>query len=228
MIKYIFLDLDDTILDFGRAEEEALKDTLLQFGVEPTRERMARYSAINKAQWKRLEKGEMTRDEVKLRRFEIFFEEMGVDCDAEAARIFYEKRLAIGHCFLAGAEEMLAALHGKYHLYIASNGTTSVQNGRIASAGIAPLFDEIFLSEALGAVKPQKEFFDACFAQIPDFDPAQAIIFGDSLTSDILGGINAGIKTCWFNLHRQDANPDIKPDFEVLELSEFVKLVSVL
>ena len=228
MIKFIFLDLDDTILDFHKAEEEALKDTLLQFGVEPTGACMARYSEINKAQWKRLEKGEMTRDEVKLRRFEIFFEELGVDCDAEAARIFYEKRLAIGHFFLPGAEEMLDALHGKYHLYIASNGTTSVQNGRIASAGIAPLFDEIFLSEALGAVKPQKEFFDACFATIPNFDPSQAIIFGDSLTSDILGGINAGIHTCWFNPHKSPASEQITPEFEVGELSAFVELVEDL
>ncbi len=228
MIKFIFLDLDDTILDFQKAEEEALKDTLLYFGVEPTAERVARYSEINKAQWKRLEKGEMTRDEVKLRRFELFFEEMGVTCDAEAARVFYEQRLAIGHFFLPGAEEMLDALHGKYHLYIASNGTTSVQNGRIASAGIAPLFDEIFLSEALGYVKPQREFFDACFAEIPNFDPTQAIMFGDSLTSDILGGINAGIKTCWFNPHAAPENPDIKPAYEVRELADFVELVRKL
>jgi 2-haloacid dehalogenase len=224
MIRYVLLDLDDTIFDFHMAEAVAVRDTLQAFGVDVTDAIIARYSEINDAQWKRLERGEMTRDEVKRRRFEILFEELGIPCDAERVRIYYENRLGVGHFFLPGAERMLADL-APYDLYLVSNGTTAVQNGRLASAGIAPLFKRIFLSEAIGYVKPQKEFFDACFAEIPDFDPAQAIILGDSLTSDILGGINAGVRTCWFNPKGQPRRADITPDFEIRSLDEFVPLI---
>lgn len=228
MIKYVLLDLDDTILDFHKAEYEALKDTLLHFGVAPSDARIARYSEINDAQWKRLEKGELTREKVKLRRFELFFAELGVDCDAEAARAYYENRLSIGHYFLPGAEKMLTDLSRHYELYLVSNGTTAVQNGRVKSAGIAPLFTKIFLSEAIGYVKPQKEFFDFCFSEIKGFDPSQAIIFGDSLTSDILGGIHAGIRTCWFNPKAQEGREDIVPDFTVASLDDFLPLLNRL
>lgn len=228
MIKYVLLDLDDTILDFQKAEYEALKDTLLHFGIEPSDAEIARYSVINDAQWKRLEKGELTREQVKLRRFEIFFAELGVDCNAEEARMYYEKRLAIGHYFLPGAEEMLKELAKDYKLYLVSNGTTAVQNGRVKSAGIAPLFAGIFLSEAIGYVKPQREFFDACFGEIDGFDPAQAIILGDSLTSDIQGGINAGVRTCWFNPSGKEGREDIVPDFTISSPDEFVPLLKIL
>ncbi len=227
MIRHVLLDLDDTIFDFHMAEAVAVRETLISFGVNVTDAIIARYSEINDAQWKRLEKGEMTRDEVKRRRFEILFEELGVPCDAERVRTYYENRLAVGHYFLAGAEQMLSDL-APYDLYLVSNGTTAVQNGRLASAGIAPLFKRIFLSEAIGYVKPQKEFFDACFAEIPDFDPAQAIILGDSLTSDILGGINAGVRTCWFNPKCNPRRADIIPDFEIRSLNEFVPLIGSL
>ena len=228
MIKYVFLDLDDTVLDFHMAEAVALRKTMTHFGVTPTDARVARYSEINDAQWKKLETGELTRAEVKLRRFEIFFAELGVDCDAEAARQYYEAALGVGHYFMEGAEELLEALCGKYRLYIVSNGTTSVQNGRIASADIARYFDGIFLSEAIGYVKPQREFFDACFAKIPQFDSEQAIILGDSLTSDILGGIRAGIRTCWYNPKGARRRDDIVPDFEIGALAEFPTLLQGL
>ena len=228
MIRYVLLDLDDTILDFKRSEAEGLRKTLRQFGIEPTDAIVARYSVINDAQWKLLELGKLTRFEVKRRRFTILFDELGVACDADAVWRCYEKALSENHFFFEGAEEFLSCMEGKYRMYIVSNGTTSVQNGRIASAGIAHYFEGIFLSEALGCVKPQKEFFDACFAEIPDFDASQAIILGDSLTSDVQGGINAGIRTCWFNPRGQAARDDIRPDFEVRTLAQFAELLETL
>ncbi len=228
MIKHVLLDLDDTIFDFHMAEAVAVRDTLETFGVVVTHAIITRYSEINDAQWKRLELGELTRDQVKLLRFELLFDELGIACDAEAARTYYENRLAVGHYFLPGAEQMLSELSQKYELYLVSNGTTAVQNGRLASAGIAPLFKKIFLSEAIGYVKPQKEFFDSCFAEIENFRPDEAIIFGDSLTSDILGGINAGIKTCWFNPAAKPRRADIIPDYEVHSLDEFHPLLEQL
>ena len=141
MIRYVLLDLDDTILDFKRSEAEGLRKTLRQFGIEPTDAIVARYSVINDAQWKLLELGKLTRFEVKRRRFTILFDELGVACDADAVWRCYEKALSENHFFFEGAEEFLSCMEGKNRMYIVSNGTTSVQNGRIASAGIAHYFN---------------------------------------------------------------------------------------
>ena len=228
MIKFVFLDLDDTILDFKMAEDVALRTTLREFGVEPTDAIVKQYSEINELQWKLLEQGVLTRAEVKPRRFVLLFEALGVPCDAEAARVFYEKRLGIGHYFLDGALEMLERLYGKYRLFIVSNGTTAVQKGRLASAAIEPFFEKIFLSEEIGCVKPEKLFFDRCFAEIAEFDPAQSIILGDSLTSDVQGGANAGIYTCWFNPSGKARTDEIVPDYEVRTHTEFEVLLKTL
>ena len=225
-MRFLLLDLDDTLLDFGASEAYALKKTLLSVGIEPTEEIVRRYSEINDAQWKLLELGKLTRTEVKRRRFELLFEWLGVERDVETVRLYYEKVLGETHVFFEGAEQFLKDVYGKYALYIVSNGTTAVQNGRIASAGIAGYFDGIFLSEELGYVKPQREFFDACCSQIPNFDANDAIILGDSLTSDIQGGINAGIRTCWFNPKAKEGRDDIHPDYEVRTLAEFVALLN--
>ena len=221
MIRYVLLDLDDTILDFLLSEEEALRKTLLALEIEPTEEVVATYSRINKLQWKLLEQGRTTREALKVERFRLFFEELGLDRDAEAARVRYEENLSRTCYFVPHALELLEVLQGKYRLYIVSNGITAVQNGRIAASGLARYFDGIFLSEDIGAVKPQKEFFDRCFAKIPNFDPEQAIIIGDSLSSDIQGGINAGIRTCLFNYRNAPADPSIIPDYEIFDLRDF-------
>ena len=228
MIEFVFLDMDDTILDFHKAEAVALAKTLRAFGVEPTEEVVQRYSEINALQWQRLERGELTRAQVKLYRFRYLFEELGVSVDAESVRVMYEEVLSHGHYYMEGAEALLSELHGKYKLYIASNGTTAVQKGRIESAGFAPLFDGIFLSEEIGYVKPQKEFFDACFATIPEFDPSRAIILGDSLTLDVQGGNNAGILSCWFNPKGKENRTDVVPSFEVRTLDAFSQLLTTL
>ncbi len=226
MIKFVFLDIDDTLLDFGRAEAAAIKKTFERAGIPVTPEIIKRYSEINDSQWALLERGELTREQVLVRRFDILFDELGIrGVPSEMMQASYEYLLGIGHYFVDGAPELLEALKGKYRLFIVSNGTASVQDGRIKSAGIAPYFEKIFISERLGADKPSREFFDAVFAQIDGFERDSAVIVGDRLTSDILGGINAGIRTCWFNPGSLPANPGIPADFEIHALSELPKLL---
>ena len=104
----------------------------------------------------------------------------------------------------------------------------SVQHSRIASAGIAPYFKGVFISEEIGAVKPQREYFEACFARIPGFDPARALMVGDSLSSDIRGGINAGIRTCWLNYNNKPGREDIRPDYEIASITELPALLARL
>lgn len=225
MIKHVFFDLDDTLLDFGKAEAAALKKALCLHGIEITPELSARYSRINDEQWKKLERGEMTREQVLLRRFEIFFAESGLSADAQAVQNDYERLLGIGHYFVDGAPELLEALSGRYRLYIASNGTASVQDGRIKSAGIGKYFDAVFISEHIGFNKPSREFFEACFAQIPGLRREECIMVGDRLSSDILGGKNAGIMTCLFDPKGLPDDPDIVPDVRISSLGELPKLL---
>ena len=226
MIRTVFLDLDETLLDFRRGERTALAAALTQLGIPPAPETLERYSTINAQQWQLLERGLLTREEVLVRRFDLLFAELGVTRSSSEARYLYESFLRQQHDFLPGGRELLEALAPRYDLYIASNGTAAVQDQRIADAGIAPYCKDIFISQRLGAVKPQKAFFDACFARIPGFRREAAIIIGDSLTSDIQGGLNAGLHTCWFNPHGRTAPPDVQPEYQVQALEELPELLA--
>lgn len=225
MYKFLFLDLDDTILDFRKAERIALEKTLRGFGIEPTEERCSLYSQINLAYWKRLERGEITRAQVLLGRFQSFFEQVGVCVDSRCAAQCYEENLSQGHYFLPGAYEAVVSLSARYQLYLASNGTARVQSGRIRSSGIAPFFKQIFVSEEIGANKPDVLYFSRCFQRISDFEPEKAMIVGDSLTSDIQGGKNAGISTCWVNPAGVHPKGNVVPDFEITCLGELENLL---
>ena len=227
MIKNILFDLDDTILDFKKSERAALTKTLLHLDIEPTDENISLYSRINADQWKLLELGKLTRDEVRLRRYSIFFEEIGVKRDAKAAGEYYEGKLSFEYFFVDGAVEMLNELYGKYRMYIVSNGHSHVQRSRIKCADIARFFDGIFISQEIGYAKPSTDFFDACFENIPDFKREESVIVGDSLSSDITGGKNAKVSTVWFNPSGADCG-SVKPDYEIKHISDFISLIKTL
>ena len=228
MIEFLLLDLDDTILDFHKAERLAIAKTFEGFGIAPTEEVLHRYHLINKACWERLEKKEWTREQVLVNRFGLLFQEQGVQADPTACARAYEKNLSIGHYFLPGAEEAVEALSKKYRLFLVSNGTATVQKGRMTSANLYRFFEKVFVSQELGHNKPAREFFDKAFAQIPDFDPKKALIVGDSLTSDILGGINAGVATCWVNPNHLPGREDITADYEIEGIHQLEALLESL
>ena len=225
MMEFILLDLDDTILDFGMAERIALSETLKELGVEPTDDIVCRYHEINRQHWERLERGEITRAQVLTGRFHVLFEEMGKSIDASDTAKKYEHNLGIGHFFLPGAEEAIRQLSRTYRLFLVSNGTASVQHSRMTSAGLYPYFEKVFISQEIGYDKPSKAYFDRCFQKIPNFRREKAIIVGDSLTSDILGGINAGIRTCWVNPKHLPVRADIKPDYEIESIAQLEDLL---
>ena len=228
MIEFLLLDLDDTILDFHKAERIAIAKTFSDFGVEPTEAVLHRYHLINRSCWERLETGEWTREQVLVNRFSLLFDEVGVVADATACARAYEKNLSIGHYFLPGALEAVESLSKKYRLFLVSNGTASVQKGRMTSANLYPYFEKVFVSQEVGYNKPAREYFDKVFAQIPGFDTKKAIIVGDSLTSDILGGINAGIATCWVNPAHAPCRAEIVPDYEIEALPQLEALLESL
>ncbi len=198
-MKTILFDLDDTIFDFKASERVAILRTMEQMGIEPSQELPGLYSQINDHLWKLLEKGEITREQLLPRRFEQLFAQLGIDRSGQVAQGFYEQNLSQQAHLVDGALETLQSLAGEYELYLVTNGTASVQERRIAIAGLGSFFRQVFISQRLGYPKPQRAFFERCFAAIPGFEREQTVIVGDSLSSDMLGGINAGIATCWFN-----------------------------
>ncbi len=228
MYEFLLIDLDDTILDFHMQEKVAIEKTLSGAGIKPTPENCTLYSQINDAHWKRLEKGEITRNQVLYGRFEELFSRLGIVADSKDTALSYMEYLAQGHYFLPGAEAALAALHKNYRLYLVSNGTASVQERRLKSANIGRYFESVFISQNIGINKPAKGFFDYCFAHIEGFDPKKTLIVGDSLSSDILGGKNAGIATCWVNRDHKPAKPELQPDYEIESLSQLEALLESL
>ena len=159
MVDTVLFDLDNTLLDFNKAEKIAVERTLREMGVTPDERMLKRYSELNLAQWHLLEQGKITRSQVKVQRYVNLFREYHIEGDpAEAAKV-YEAYLAIGHYYVEGAEKLLKHLSEKYHLYMVTNGTLSVQKGRIKSAGMRPYFKDIFISEEIGYDKPGRAYF---------------------------------------------------------------------
>lgn len=201
MKKYsvILFDVDDTLLDFDICEREALCDALLLSGVSPSEEMIEAYKQINFNLWKALERGEIAREELMTRRFSELSDLYSLSLDD--ARVARDYVFCLGQKvhFISGAKELLAALYGKVKMYIVTNGLASVQNSRYLLAGFDKIFDGMFISEELGANKPDSRFFEYVAEHIEGFQKESTLIVGDSITSDIAGGINFGIDTCWYS-----------------------------
>lgn len=213
MINAILIDLDDTLLDFHRSEADSLRTALLSFGIDPRPDRLALYSRINMDQWKKLEKRETTRPKLLVDRFRLFLESLSCEVDPVALGKCYESLLAESVFLLPDSLELLDRLVKDYRLYLASNGIYPVQQGRIKKAGLEKYFSDRFVSEKIGYDKPDPRFFEEAFHRIPDFCREKTLIFGDSLSSDIQGGINAGITTVWYNPKKLPTTT-VRPDFE--------------
>ncbi len=201
----LLMDADDTLFDFGRAEHEAIKNTLIRFSIEPTDETIAAYVRINKECWRALERGELDKLSLRHVRFERLCRELGVDADAVEMGEFYLADLATHAFLIDGAAELCRELSKDFEIYIITNGIKSVQTGRMARSGLAPYIKKCFISEDIGYEKPAPEYFGAVAAEIEGFDSARALVIGDSLTSDIAGGRNAGIDTCHYDPHGRAA-----------------------
>jgi len=225
MIEFLFVDVDDTILDFAWQENSAIRRTYREMGTVMTDEMYETYHHINRRHWLAFERGEMTRDFMLVERHRVMFRECGLTLDPEYCERLYRKNLGIGYQFMPNVPETLSYLKDRCRLFIASNGVAQTQYSRLESAGITPYFEKIFISEEIGALKPSREYFDRCFAQIPGFDLAKAAIVGDSPSSDLLGGKNAGIMTIWYNPKQKPGRTDIRPDLEIHDLLELKQYI---
>lgn len=223
----ILWDVDGTLLDFTAAEKAAICGLFLEFGLGScTEEMLKRYSAINRKYWNRLERGEMTKPQILVGRFAEFFSGEGMDPSlGERFNEAYQVRLGDTIVFRDHSKELVASLRGKLKQYVVSNGTVIAQTKKLRRSGLDALMDGIFLSEQIGYEKPAKEFFDCVFRALGEVDKDRVLIVGDSLTSDILGGTYAGIKTCWYNPNGEVRDTAARVDFEIQDLNEVLGIL---
>ena len=225
MRKYsvVLFDIDDTLLDFPRSEKEALCEAFMLSGVELNEEMITVYQKINYELWKALERGEIERDELMTRRFEDFAKFYGLDIDFLKVANDYLDCLGKKIYFIEGARELLEALYGKIRMYIVTNGLARVQNSRYKLTGFDKIFDGMFISQEVGANKPDNRFFEYVAEHIVGFEKEKTIIVGDSLSSDIAGGINFGIDTCWYSA--KGMTPKIQPTYTVDSLDKVLPIL---
>ena len=225
-IKAVLWDVDGTLLDFLAAEREAIKTCFSLFGlVECTDEMIAQYSAINVRWWQALERGEYTKPEILVGRFAEFFTARGIDTAvAPAFNAEYQLRLGDTIKFCPHALETVQALRGIAAQCAVTNGTKYAQTIKLARSGLDKLLSPIFISDDIGAEKPSARFFEAVFASLDGIAPEEMLIVGDSLTSDMCGGRNAGIPTCWYNPRRLPPD-DLPVDFVIEDLAEVLQIV---
>ena len=221
----LLFDVDDTLLDFAAAEDYAFRSLLQEQGMSYEEAWKKQYQQVNQGLWKAFEAGEITKDEVVNTRFSLFFEKMGKKVDGVLLEQSYRKYLGEGNQLLDGALDLIKQISTHFDLYIVTNGISETQEKRLKASGLYPYFKGIFVSEDTGYQKPMKEFFDYCFARIPQLNKETTLIIGDSLSADIQGGMNAGIDTCWINPLKKVNKMDIQPTYEIAEIVELLVLL---
>ena len=226
-IKAILWDIDGTLLNFQAAEKYAIRACFARFGLgQCSDEMLADYSTINHSYWQRLERGELTKPQVLEGRFLEFFSKYGIDTGCAAAfNAQYQISLGDTFCFHEGGLETVQALQGKVKQYAVTNGTRIAQERKLKGSGLAELLDGVFISEILGVEKPGIGFFQQVWEKIGTYAPDEVMIVGDSLTSDIQGGNNAGILCCWFNPAGKPAPENLRIDYNIQTLSQILDLI---
>lgn len=222
MIKVLLWDIDGTILNFLKSEKYAVKKCFSVFGLgECSDETVSRYSEINKKYWTMLEAGKITKQDVMRRRYEDLFRIEGIEFDRiDELNKEYQIRLGDKIFFNDNAHALLKRLSKTYRQYAVTNGTAAAQRRKLERSGLDRLFDGVFISDDVGYEKPMKEFFDAVLGAIGDYKKDEIMIIGDSLTSDMQGGFNAGIKCCLYNPHREAVRTALPIDLEISDLNE--------
>ena len=225
---FLFWDVDQTLLDFKKSESYALRETFRNFGRDVDDESISLYSGINESLWKRFERGEIAKEELKLERFRILFRELRItEIGVAEFQEIYQAALG-GVCYYRDDSYTLCtSLSKNYRQYVVSNGVGVTQRRKMELSGFGNLMDGVFISEEVGVPKPYRAFYDFCFGGIPAFEPESALAIGDSLTSDIRGAHAAGIDACWYNPERLSfsGEPEDAPEYEIRNLWEIKKIL---
>ncbi len=225
MKKYdvLLFDADDTLLDFTQSEKIAVQEVMKHYGINPTLENCQLYHEININYWKMFENNLIDKPSLLVKRFAEFFDKLGKKENPEEINKLYFSILREQSILLPNALELVKRISKQYPLYIVTNGTAIVQERRMELSPIKQYITKIYISEKIGYQKPKKEFFDYVFNDLKITNPQRVILLGDSLTSDIQGGVNAGIDTCWFNPRHKVAT--INSTYEIDNLLDFINII---
>ena len=221
----VLFDADNTLFDFDAAEAQALDLTLAEYGYPVDDKSRNCYLAVNRDLWERFDRGEVKREWLVVERFAALQRALGGHHDPAEMNIFYLARLAEAGCLLPGAEALCRALVPGCTLAIVTNGVASAQRGRFARSPLKALIPWLFISEEVGYQKPQRQFFDAVLSAMSPPPSARIVVVGDSLAADILGAVNAGLDSIWYNPHGLSGRPDIVPTFEARTFDQISDLI---
>lgn len=221
----LLFDLDDTLLDFKAAEDQALQKLFAHLNMTLTPEIEKYYKTMNHKLWADYEQGKLSRQEVTNGRFQKLFATLGKDVDGPALDQNYRHYLTQGHQLLGNSRRIIADLANKADLYVVTNGVSETQYKRLEDAKLLPYFKDIFVSEDTGYQKPMPEYFDYVARRIPHFVAQKALVIGDSLTSDIKGANNAGLDSVWLNPEAKQLLPDVQPTYEVKVLDQLYPIL---
>ncbi len=227
MYKYLLWDVDGTVLNFLASEAYAIRALFKKYNIGECNDEMIKmYSEINLKYWQKLERNELTKTEILIERFREFFGKIGVDTTiAEEFNEEYQVTLGDYIEFIDKAEEILLSQKGKYTLAAVTNGTKVAQEKKLRLSGLSEVFDAIFISENVGAEKPNKAYFDYVFEKLGITNKSEVLLIGDSLTSDMMGGVIAGVDTCWFNPAHIPNTIGIPVTYEIDDLGKIIEIV---
>lgn len=223
---WLLFDADGTLFDYRAAEDNALKQNFAVHGLVFRPAHQQRYQVINHDFWQRFERKEVTPEDLRVGRFRQLFTETGIDFDADAFADTYLEQLAQQAQLLDGAAELLAELHGRYNLALITNGLADVQYPRLQQSGLQDYFRAVVVSDEVGAAKPDAAIFDAVFARMGRPAKSEVLIIGDSLSSDMQGGVNYGIDTCWFNENGRFSRNGLPIRYEIHQLADLRAILS--
>lgn len=204
-VTHVFLDVDNTLLDFEACAKSASVSALAAWGIDGRLYDHAVFTEVNNSLWSALERGEIDRGEIHRTRWGLVFDRLGIEADGEAFEYAFLAAIPQSVVPVEGAMEILAYLAGKYPLYAASNAPHEQQITRLSAAGMLEFFTDVFTSELLGAPKPAPAFFEGIFARLEGVDPAGCVLVGDSLTADVAGAARAGMQTVFFDFKQSGA-----------------------
>ena len=222
----LLFDVDNTLLDFDANEAESFRSMILELGERYTEECYQTYKKLNTELWRRLERRELTIEEVVNNRFAILMRHYGREVDGQQWETVYRRYLNRGIQQIPYVHQVLKELQKSYRLYVITNGMEETQEFRMKHANLVPYFQDFFISERIGANKPSKEFFDYVKEHIVDFQASDTLVIGDSLTSDIKGGVDAGMDTCWFTRDQQAEPKEAIPTYIIHELPEIFSVLA--
>ena len=220
----LLFDADGTLLDFDRSEHAAMEKIFARHGYPYSEETLLRYREINSRLWRDYEQDRILKPVIHMTRFEELFRQLSIDGDGGAFNREYLDALSAEHFTIDGAEEVCAALSGRYRMYVVTNGVSHVQRRRMRESGLEQYFSGLFISEEMGVQKPKREFFELVSQAVESFTPEKTLVIGDSPTSDVKGAQGFGLDVCWFNPAGRPA-PSPAPTQEIRSLRELLPLL---